>query len=224
MYFASSLRMIVELIDPKTLEPNPWNSNRVSPENMEKLKRSISELGFASAVVARKVGRTLQILGGQHRTEAAIALGLDKIPVVNLGVIPDEQAKKIGLVDNHRYGNDDTIALAKILEDLGTDPMDMVSILPVGRADIDAIIGMAGIDLDSIGLEPEETEPHEEVASPTRPTKTHEIIKFRLTLGNAEKIRELIKTTTRRHKLEDQDEMTAAGDALALLLLSEPGE
>lgn len=216
--------MNVELVDPTTLQPNPWNSNRVSPENMEKLKHSIRELGFASAIVVRKVGKNLQILGGQHRTEAAIALSLPRVPIVNLGVIPDEQAKKIGLVDNHRYGNDDTIALAKILEDLGADPMDMVSILPVGRADIEAIIGMAGIDLDSIGLEPDEEEHPPEDKTPTRPTKTHEVIKFRLTLGNAEKVRELIAKTTRRHKLEDQDEMTAAGDALALLLLSEPGE
>lgn len=212
--------MNVELLDPRCLQPNPWNSNRVSPENMAKLKHSITELGFAGAIVVRQVGRALQILGGQHRTQAAIELGIDRVPVVNVGEISDAQAKKIGLVDNHRYGNDDTLALAKIFEDLGTDETDLVSILPVGRADIEAIMGMSDLDLDSIGLSPDEDERPPEETPTSRPAKTHEVMKFRLTMANAEAIRELVMKAIKKHKLQDQDEMTAAGDALALLLLS----
>lgn len=211
--------MKVELVDPRLLKPNPWNSNRVSPENMEKLKRSITDLGFATAVVVRAVRGGLEILGGQHRTEAAVELGLSEIPVVNLGKIDDVKAKKIGLVDNHRYGNDDAAMLAKIIEGIGEDAVDLSYILPVGRADIESIIGLGDIDLDSIGLAPSDDDRDPEPTTSTRPAKTHEIVKFRLTLGDAEKLRALIERTIRKEKFDDKDEMTAAGDALSFLLL-----
>jgi hypothetical protein len=216
--------MKVSLTDPRLLKPNPWNSNRVAPENMQKLRSSIRELGFSSAVVVRTLpSGDLQILGGQHRTEAAIAEDLETIPILNLGKISDDKAMKIGLIDNHRYGNDDTIALAKIYELIGDNVIDLTKILPVSNADIESVLGMINIDLDAIGLTPDDDEDEDKHDKPKeRPAKTHDVLKFRCRLGDAEKIRALIEKTIRRQKFEDQDDMTSAGEALSFLLLSDP--
>ena len=210
-------------IDPKVLVPNPWNSNHVSPDNMDKLKRSIKDLGFASAVVVRELpDGTLEILGGKHRTEAAIELGLKKVPVVNLGALDDRKAKKIGLVDNHRYGNDDVLALAKIFEEIGEDAATLTNFLPVGQADIEAVIGSVDFDLDAFDMDiPEDEDEEDDGPAPERKAKTHDVLKFRINVADAERIRQLIERTMKDEKLDASDDMTNAGDALAFLLLKD---
>lgn len=215
-------------LDPRILEPNPWNSNKVPPDNMAKLKRSIQELGFSTAVVVRELrdGKHVryQILGGKHRAEAAVELGLETVPVVNLGVIDDIRAKKIGLVDNHRYGNDEVMQLAKIFEEIGEDSDLLSMILPVSQADLDAVIGAADIDLDSFDInldDEDEKEPDAGEAPKERPLKTHDILKFRLTMSDADRIRQLIEKKIKSEGLKDGDDLTNAGEALALLLLGD---
>lgn len=212
-------------VDPRTLVPNPWNSNRVSEDNMAKLKRSLTDLGFAGAVVVRELDNgELQILSGAHRTQAAIELGFKTVPVVNVGDISDEQAKKIGLVTNHRFGNDDVIQLAKIIEEIGESSDDLVNFMPVSTADIDAVLNMVDIDLENFDIDlDDEDDDHdaEDISGKERPTKTHEVIKFRLTMADAEAVRQRIERTIRREGFNDNDEMTNAGDALAHLLLTE---
>jgi ParB/RepB/Spo0J family partition protein len=211
-------------LDPRSLVPNPWNSNKVSEDNMQKLKRSITDLGFATAVVVRETPTgDYEILGGQHRTEAAIELGLATVPVVNLGTIDDVRAKKISLVDNHRYGNDDVIQLAKIIEDIGEDSADLEAFMPVSTADIEAVMNMVDLDLDNFDLEldDEDDEFDDEASRPERQVKTHDVLKFRVSLRDAEEIRQLIEKTIKREGFDDNDDMTNAGDALSHLLLTE---
>ena len=210
-------------IDPRKLAPNPWNSNNVGPENMEKLKKSITELGFASAVVVReREDGKYEILGGKHRTDAAIALGLAKVPVVNLGRIDDKKARKIGLVDNHRYGNDDALKLAKIIEEIGEEVSDLTSFLPLQQADIEAVMGMVDINLDDfdVSMPDEHEEPDGEEGPRERAPKTHDVLKFRLSMKDAESVRLLVEKTMKAEKFNDNDEMTNAGDALAFMLLN----
>ena len=211
------------LVDPRILKPNPWNSNHVDPKNWSKLRKSIKELGFTSAVVVRTLDDgSLQILGGQHRTEVAIDLGLAVIPVLNLGRISDEKAKKIGLVDNSRYGADDSLKLAKLIEEIG-DP-DLTSFLPLQDEDLQAIMRAVDIDLDTLDVLPEDS-PEEDDAPreerPDRPLKTHEIMTFRVTCRDAEAIRTKIEKTIKKEGLDDgSDDKTLAGSALAILLLT----
>lgn len=209
--------------DPKDLAPNPWNTNRVGPENMKKLKQSITDLGFVTAVVVRELADgSLQILGGHHRVEAAVELGLVEVPVLNLGAIPDDKAKKIGLVDNSRYGTDDTIRLAELLASLGSDSDELANFLPFSDTDFDTIRRSVEIDIDDLQMHMDEDDQEPEVRPDRaeKPQKTHDLLRFRVGLSNAEKINQLIEKTIKREGLTGDDELTAAGDALALLLLS----
>src|SRR5437762_10365036 len=99
-------------VDPRLLQPNPWNTNVVSPDNEAKIDASNQRLGMFKPIIVRELpDGTLQILGGAHRRESAIRLGWDQVPVFNVGPVSDKQAKEIGLADNARYGHDDTLAL-----------------------------------------------------------------------------------------------------------------
>lgn len=216
--------MKAQLANPERLTPNPWNTNHVSPENMDKLERSIREVGFVSAVVVRELhDGTLQILGGEHRAQIAVKMGIREIPILNLGAISDDQAKKIGLVDNARYGVDDTISLAKLYEEVGLSPDDLASFLPFTQQDFESITKAVNFDIDSLDMGVTDDDPDvdlDDLKKPTKNLKTHDVLRFRVPLGDAERIRQLIERTMKSEGLDDEDELTAAGSALALLLLS----
>lgn len=209
-------------IDPRKLQRNPWNANRVGQDNMAKLRKSIADRGFVTAVVIRELpSGDLEILGGQHRVEVAIDMGLKEVPFLNVGRISDAEAKKITLVDNSRYGTDDTISLAKIYEEIGLSSAELAAFLPYTETDFDTVARAVDIDLDDIDImvDDDQTADPEEVRS-ERPAKTHDILKFRVSLGDAEKIRQLIEKTMKREGFaDDNDELTGAGMALAHLLL-----
>lgn len=212
----------VSLMDPRLLKANPFNTNRVGPENMAKLEASIRDLGFVTAVVVRELGDgSLQILGGQHRVETACKMGLKEVPVINLGRIADVKAKKIGLVDNSRYGIDDTIGLAALYEDIGLSSEDLAKFLPFTQQDFESISRAVEIDVDELDFVTSDEDPEvdvEEVRAP-KPAKTHDFLRFRVSMGDAERIRQKIEKTIKAEGLADDDDLTSAGSALALLLL-----
>ena len=194
---------------------------------MKKLSNSISELGFNGVVVVRENSKgDLEILGGQHRVQAAIDLGFETVPVFNVGAIVDIKAKKIGLADNGRYGTDDSIQLANILDEIGTVE-EICSILPMQDEDLQVIMRAINLNLDDLDLDDEivnenTAEEPTETRKSEKPSKTHEVLSFRVTLRDAESIRKVIQKCIAEEKLDsaETDEKTLAGAALSILLLA----
>jgi ParB-like chromosome segregation protein Spo0J len=209
--------------DPNTCRPNSWNSNVVSPENDEKLGNSIEALGLFKPIVvrdhphARSVDALYEILGGEHRWAQAKARGIAKIPLFNLGVIDDEQAKKISLADNARYGADDTIKLAELLEGM-EDASNIHELLPFTEADLSAIFSSSTIALDDLeldeGFEDKAAAEKSEEPAPEKAPKTHVIMRFKVTIADGERITELISKVKKRQGFTAADDLTNAGDAL----------
>ncbi|CCG43270.1 ParB/RepB/Spo0J family partition protein [Magnetospirillum molischianum] len=203
-------------LDPRLLKPNPWNTNIMSPDNEAKLDESIRRFGMFKPVVVRELpDGSLEILGGEHRNEAAIRLRLPTIPVVNLGPIDDHKAKEIGLVDNGRYGADDTLALADLLSELGSAE-DLAEFLPYSDTELSAIFSSSSIVLDDLETFGEEEDPTKEPS--LKMPKTHTIQRFKVPLEDAERISELIEKTMREQGFTESDALTNAGDALVFLL------
>lgn len=142
----------MELIkaNPFDLQKNSWNSNVVDRDNFEKLKKSIERVGSFKPIIVREVGTKFEILGGYHRNEAAKELGLKEVEALNLGVISEQQAKEISIIDNTRYGTDDS----KLLEDL-INSMDAESLSLV----------MPDIELDIEIVEMEDSTPDDMIES-----------------------------------------------------------
>lgn len=204
------------------LRKNPWNTNRVSSDGEAKIRNSLERNGMFKPVIVRQVAGEggYEIIGGEHRWEQAIELGYEEVPVANLGFISDRQAKEIGVIDNARYGADDTLSFAELLKELG-DVDELQDFLPYGNADLDAIFSASVIALDDLEIdenfEREEEDPDPEEKTP-KPTKTHAVMRFKISLGDAERLTALISKTQKEQGLTTEDDLTNAGDALIHLL------
>ena len=205
-----------------TLRKNPWNTNKVTPDNEAKIRKSLERNGMFKPIIVRQVGGQsgYEILGGEHRWEQATELGEAEVPIANLGYIDDKQAKEIGVIDNARYGADDTLAFADLLKDIG-DIKELQDFLPYGDADLDAIFSASSIELGDLELDEnfekklEDEDPEEKTAKPAR---THTNMRFKLSLGDAERMTALIGKTQKDQGFTTEDDLTNAGDALVHLL------
>lgn len=201
---------------PALLKNNPWNTNVVSPENELKLRASIERFGMFKPIVVRTLADgALQILGGQHRNEIATRMGLSEVPIMNLGQIDDERAKEIGLVDNGRFGEDDTLALAELLKGMASVD-ELSTFMPMSDAEFASITAAVSIDLDDLDL------PEESGATPTLPAtklaQTHQIMRFKVPVDDVAAVTEAVERTMKLQGFTESDSLTNAGDALVFLL------
>lgn len=203
-------------IDPEILHPNPWNTNIVNPANEAKLEQSIDRLGLDLPIIVRTLenGR-LQILDGEHRVEIAIRKGI-KVPIINLGTVDDKRAKEIGLVANERYGTDDTLKLAELLADLGTQD-DLASFLPYSDAELSAIFTSTSIDLDDLDLPDDDDDPVLGDLSSGLTVQTHQIMRQKVPVEDAAHVTETIDFIIKTQGFDSSDSMTNAGDALVFM-------
>jgi len=201
-------------VDINTLLPNPWNTNVVSPENEKRIENSLKELGMFRPITVRENAEgKLEILGGQHRWEAAKRLGYTEIPIFHVGRIDDKTAKKIGLADNAKYGEDDTLALAGLLKELGTTD-ELAAILPMDEADFAAIFSAQSIALDDLGLSDSE---QETPSLSERPSPTHQLMRFKVPVEDVARVTSRIEQVIREKHLTTEDSLSNAGAALVEL-------
>lgn len=207
-------------LKPSQLRKNPWNTNKVTPENERKIRASLKRNGVFKPIIVREIEEGVyEIIGGQHRWEQAIELGLDKLPVFNLGCIDDKRAKEISLADNARYGTDDTIELAELLKTLDTD--ELKDFLPYGESDINEIFS-SNIALEELELEEDietKLKTPDDLEPVAKPAKTHTIMRFKVPIADAERITALIATTQKEYGFTEADELTNVGDALVQILM-----
>lgn len=203
------------------LRKNPWNTNRVSADNEAKIRASLQRNGMFKPIVVRQVAGVpgYEIIGGEHRWEQSIELGEATVPVANLGFITEKEAKEIGVIDNARYGADDTLSFAELLKELG-DVDELQEFLPYGDADLDAIFSSSSIALDDLEIDEkfEREEDDEPLEKPAKQAKTHAVMRFKLSLGDAERLTALIAKTQKDNGFTAEDDLTNAGDALVHVL------
>lgn len=209
-------------VDPKTLIPSPWNPNKVSAENVDRLAASIDRIGNYKPIICRELeDGTLQILGGHHRVEVSIANGLETVPVVNLGPLDETRAKEITLLDNAQYGSNDVSALQSILSEIGTAD-DIISFMPFGAEQLNSILEPdADEDIDTLlsSLE-DDGEGAEELAEsvPTPDEEPTRMFRARLSLEDHQTVNAAIQAEKDRLGLTDIERVVADGLALASIL------
>lgn len=208
-------------VDPRLLVPNPWNSNVVGPEMERRLENSMKKRGCYKEIVVRRLpDGTLQILGGQHRTQVAIRLGFATVPVVVLSDIDDRAAKEIGLADNGRYGEDDGLKLAQILRDIGE--MDVNEMLPYTSQDLAGIFAVEDIDLDRLGIDDDLDDLGKGPLSlddvKARPAATHVLMRFKVPIGDQATVEKLVDSVIKQQGLKKEgDSLIGAGMALVTI-------
>lgn len=209
------MQYLHQQVDVSALRPNPWNTNIVSPDNEAKLDESLKRFGVFKPILVRETASGLEILGGQHRWEAAKRLGHKQVPVINLGKIDESTAKEVGLVDNGRYGVDDADQLASLLKDLGK-ASELASFLPYSDKELDVIFKTEALDFDALDIDGDdeiELKPTEISVGPS-----HQIMRFKVPVEDAEWISSLIQKVVKTQGLSESDSLTNAGDALVHIL------
>jgi len=213
--------MAVEYADPRTLKANPWNPNSVDPINQMKLEASIKKDGIKRPVVVRTLADgSLEIIGGQHRTLAAINLRMELVPIINRGEISDAQAKKETLLDNYRYGSDDIFKFTELLQDPDLGSADeLLATMPIDEEELASYFSHLTSDDLSVDIDAAlEDKPEEAKIDLATPARTHQIIRFRVSIEDSANIAELMKATRAEQGFTESDDMTNDGDALVYLL------
>lgn len=191
----------------------------LSPDNERKLDESLRRNEMFKPILVRTLTNgELEILGGQHRVESAMRLGFKEIPVFNLGHVDDKRAKEICLIDNSRYGADDTIELARLLESLDTNADELASFLPYSDADLSAIFATGEIDLDDLLTTEEEEKAGKVDSSDIQTVKTHQIMRFAIPVEDAAWVTKLVDKTMKIQGFVESNSLQNAGDALVHLL------
>lgn len=203
-------------IDVRQLRPNIWNTNVVSPENEDRIAQSIDRFGMFRPIIARQIESVAgyEILGGEHRWKVAQGMGYETIPVINLGYIDDQKAKEISLVDNGRYGEDDTLMLAELLKELG-DSADLLSFMPYSEEDLTTILSTSSIAFDDLEIDDSTAD------LPTiseKAIQTHNIMRFKIPVEDSKFVENMIEAAMKSQNFTDDDSMMNAGNAIIYLL------
>jgi ParB family transcriptional regulator, chromosome partitioning protein len=196
------------------LQPNPWNTNRITdPANAEKLRESLRRFGAFKPIIVRTLnGGQLEILGGEHRWIAAQEIGLKEVPVVNLGLVDDKRAKEIGLVDNGRYGEDDALGLQGLLKDLGED---VLKFMPYSDTELKSIMEASAVSLDDLDSVVRGDLPD---LNDVKAAPTSQVLRFKVPVEDVQWMSKMIEDEMKRQGFKDEDSLTNAGHALISLL------
>jgi len=105
----------------------PWADNpRDNAAAVPEVAKSITRFGFASPIIARPIeGGGFEIIAGHTRHQAALSLGLDRVPVRVMDLDPTD-AKLLALADN-KVGEIATWTdgLGELLRELEADGIDL---------------------------------------------------------------------------------------------------
>lgn len=89
--------MKIEYLSPDEIKPYANNAKEHPAEQVEQIKKSISEFGFRDPIA---IWHDNEVIEGHGRLMAALELGIDSIPVIRLDDLSDEQRRAYMLVHN----------------------------------------------------------------------------------------------------------------------------
>lgn len=140
----SGLEMLLERIPIAKLLPHANNARMHSPEQLERLRASIVQHGFAFPVVVNRHG---ELIAGHARLEASRQLGLDEVPAVRLTRLTEKQERALRIADNRiaELATWDEDKLALELAELATLEIPLESI-GFDQAELELLLHLDGND------------------------------------------------------------------------------
>jgi len=109
-------------VDIKKLKYFKGNPRKITPEELEKLKRSISEFGFVEPVV---IDEEYKLIGGHQRIKAARDLSYTaKIPAIVISGYSEIEKKALNIALNKLSGTWDITLLTDWLHNIKLEGLD----------------------------------------------------------------------------------------------------
>ena len=82
------------------LQPNEWNFNEMTPQELATLKESLKEFGYKKPIVCLPNGNKYTIIDGEHRWKALKKLGAEEVEIVVLYGVSTKDAVEITSILN----------------------------------------------------------------------------------------------------------------------------
>lgn len=134
------------------LTPNTWNPNRQDDETFAKEKASLRRFGFVVPIIVRTTGisQKFEIVDGEHRWKAAQELGMEWVPIYDLGPISDHEAMQLTIVLNELRGKPEEKKLGDVLKKLlASETLDtLTDVLPYSKEQVGKIAELPEFDWD----------------------------------------------------------------------------
>lgn len=164
---APEIKVNLVQVPVTALFPNKWNPNRQSDFIFNMELNSISSHGFLDPILARRhpeLASTWEIIDGEHRWRAAMQLGMDTVPVVDMGIMDDTTAKKLTIITNELKGKADPVAMSHLLHDLKNQVgiEDILSSLPFTQTEVKTLLADVDIEWDKPDVQEAGNNPPEE--------------------------------------------------------------
>ena len=87
----------IEYVSLSEIKPYEYNAKIHTAEQIEQIKKSITEYGFNDPIA---VWKNNEVIEGHGRLIAALELNIDKVPVIRLDEMTDDQRRAYMLVHN----------------------------------------------------------------------------------------------------------------------------
>lgn len=105
----------VELVDPKTLKVAPYNPRKFSSKVFERIKKELEVDGMLEHLIVNK--RTMNIVHGNQRYKAMVALNWKQVPVRFIDV-NDADEKRINITMNNLSMENESDKLSLLMKEL----------------------------------------------------------------------------------------------------------
>lgn len=91
------MKLKIEYLKPTELKTYAGNAKTHPEKQIEQIKESIKQFGMNDPIA---IWKDNEIIEGHGRLQACLELGLDKVPVIRLDELTDEQRRAYGLAHN----------------------------------------------------------------------------------------------------------------------------
>ena len=141
----------ITLVDIDSIIPNPKNANIHSIEQIKRLEKLITYQGFRNPLIVSN--RTGFLIVGHGRLEAAINLGLEKLPVIYQDFKDEAQEYSYLISDNEiaRWSELDKQAIFDLKDEIQFDDMEMLGLefdfISCSDLDLETALADAGIEM-----------------------------------------------------------------------------
>jgi DNA modification methylase len=145
------LDLAIEYREPATIRPNKHNARTHSKRQVSQIAQSITAFGFTNPIL---VDEASTLIAGHGRLEAAKNLNLNKIPVIEIAGLSENQKRGLLLADN------------KIAQNAGWDADVLrVEIGTLSTLNLDFSLDVTGFSAGEIDvlLNPKQIDPDDEV-------------------------------------------------------------
>lgn len=114
------------LVPIDDVQPNPWNYNEQTPEMFEKQKLSIKHQGMMEPILCRREGDKFLIVDGYHRWLACKELEFEKVFVVFLEDMTDEDLKFRLYNMNQLHGDSNQLKLSSNMIEIAKADLNLL--------------------------------------------------------------------------------------------------